>query len=290
MKTIFANIEIKNLDGVKECVDAYKHFIPASESEKAEALEALISRIEEANANLRAEALAEITRAEDIVKALIPSIVLTEAEKAKSNVRKNAVAFAVSYPCFIVTEDEGSFTVREISKAVTLADVAKALVDIYAFNHADMQPTKADREKAVRTIVNGNARSLALFTTGAFAYENVADKLPKVMGMTEEEEKTFGGSPSKAKAERQIKALADAFGIDASKFKRVHGLALYKKCYTLDARFQPRTVDALTVLQSFIIVARYAINDLDLPDLVDKGGVLATIEKAERADTVSFGR
>ena len=246
MKTMFANITITNLDGVKEAVKTYKSFVPTTQEEADSAWEALQECIENANTDLKNAKISEIVNADDIIAALVPVIEITDAERLKSNTRKMKVALAVAYPQFIVTESkEDGITYREIATPVTLANIVKYLVDLYAFGNADGRPTKANREKALRKVFNGNARSLALFTTGAFAYENIADKLPSLMGMTEEEAQTFGGTPSKAKAEKQIKALATAFGIDATKFKRIHGLALYKKCYTLDNRMQPRTVDGL---------------------------------------------
>ena len=91
-------------------------------------------------------------------------------------------------------------------------------------------------------------------------------------------EVAFKDKPSKADAERLVTMLAKALNLDI-KYKRVHGLSLYKKCYTLDRKMQPTITDTLQVLQDFIILSRYAKNDLELPSEKDKAGIFATEPK-----------
>ena len=111
--------------------------------------------------------------------------------------------------------------------------------------------------------------------------------MPSLIRMTDEEKALYGDNPSKAKAEKQIKALAEALDIKGA-FKRIHGLALYKKCYTLDQRMQPKTADALSILQAFITLSRYAVNGIELPDLIDKGGILHTEEAKQTDNVITF--
>ena len=288
--TLFAGMSISSANDVAEAVKVYKSFVPTDEAEHEGARTALIDFINNSNADIEALAISKVAEADDIVKALIPSITLTEADKNKSFKRKNAVYLAVSYPQFAVEKDTKAQTEQYVIRTrivpVTIAKVFKYLCDKKAFGHADRKVTKADREMSMAHILNGSERALQLFCYGAFSYEHIADKLPKMVKLTEAEAELYG-TPSKAKAEKHIKALAEAFGIDGS-FKRIHGLALYKKCYTLDAKMTPKTADALTVLQNFIIISRFAINGLELPDVVDKGGVLFTDTAVDTDTTFIF--
>ena len=290
MKTnfnLFANHTITDKDSVKVAIDIYKSFIPANEDEKKIALNSLIELINEGNENNEKIAVSVIADSENIVKALIPSIALTPSEMTKSAKRRNAVNYAVSYTQFKIIEDGKNYVVREFLAPVTLAKVYKHLCDKYAFSHADGKVTKTDREKALSVIFNGAEKALRLFCCGAFAYENITDKMPKLVYMTDEEKALYTDSPSKAKAEKQIKALATALEIDGN-FKRIHGLALYKKCYTLDSRMTPRTADGLAILQAFITLSRYAINGIELPELIDKGGILHTEENISTDSVFTF--
>lgn len=285
MKTIlFANHSVTDFESVKEAVKIYEAFVPANEEEAKKAREALLALIEEGNENNEALAVSVVAHAENIVKALVPVIALSPSDLAKSNVRKNAVNYAIAYEQFKVIENGKKYEIRKTLAPVTLAKVYKYLCEEYAFGHADRKVTKADREKALSVIFNGSEKALRLFCCGAFAYENITDKMPTLIKMSDEEKTLYGENPSKAKAEKQIKALATALEIDGS-FKRIHGLALYKKCYTLDQKMQPKTADGLTVLQAFITLSRYAINGIELPDLIDKGGILHT-EEAKQTDSV----
>jgi hypothetical protein len=281
---LFANHTITDKESVKVAIDIYKSFVPANEEEKQTALDTLIDLINEGNENNEMLAVSEVAHAENIVKALIPTITLSPSEMAKSNARKNAVNYAVSYVQFKIIEDGKNYVVRETLAPVTLAKVYKYLCEEYASGHADRKVTKADREKALSVIFGGTEKALKLFCCGAFAYENITDKMPTLIKMTDDEKALDGDTPSKAKAEKQIKALATALDINGN-FKRIHGLALYKKCYTLDQRMQPKTADGLSIMQSFITLAKYAINGIELPDLIDKGGILHT-EDAKQTDNV----
>ena len=285
MKTIlFANHSITDFESVKEAVKIYESFVPANDEEAKKAREALLDLINEGNENNEALAVSEIASSENIVKALIPEITLTPSELAKSNARKNAVSYAVSYKQFKIALVNNKYEVRQTLAPVTLAKVYKYLYESYAFSHADRKVTKADREKALSVIFNGSEKALRLFCIGAFSYENIADKMPTLIYMSDEEKALYSDSPSKAKAEKQIKALAKALDIDGN-FKRIHGLALYKKCYTIDQKMQPKTADGLAILQAFITLSRYATNGIELPELVDKNGILHT-EEAKQTDSV----
>lgn len=288
---LFAGMSISNTEDVVSAIAKYKSFIPTCEEEHTEAREALVNFITEQNTELEARAVSEVAKSDDIIKTLIPTLTLSEADKTKSFKRKMAVYLAVSYPQFAVERDTNAnseqYTVRKKIVPVTLAKVYKYLCEQRAFGHADNKVTKEDRASALAQIFNGSERALQLFCLGAFKYEHIAEKMPKIITLTEEEAKLYGGDGSKAKAEKHIKALAEALKIDGS-FKRVHGLALYKKCYTLDAKLTPKTVDALTVLQSFIIVSRYAVNGLELPEVVDKGNVLFKDEAVDTDTTLTF--
>lgn len=295
MKTNFANLfdglTITDTDSVVKAIEAYKSFVPTTEEEHIEARNALIDFINKGNEEIEALAISEVAKSDDIVKALIPSITLSEADKAKSFKRKMSVYLAVSYPQFAIARDNTAVTeqyiVRKKVVPVTLAKVFKYICEDKAFGHADMKITKDDRAAALAQIFNGSERALQLFCYGAFAYEHITD-LPKTITLSEDEAKIYAdGTPSKAKAEKHIKALAEALKVDGS-FKRIHGLALYKKCYTLDAKMTPKTADALTVLQSFIIIARYAVNGLELPEVVDRGNILFTDIAVDTDTTLIF--
>ena len=281
---LFANHSITNLDSVKEAVKIYESFVPTTEEEAKFARESLIDLINKGNEENETLAVSVVAHSDSIVKALVPSITLTPSELAKSNTRKNAVNYAVSYEQFKITENGKKYEVRKTLAPVTLAKVYKYLCEEYAFGHADRKVTKADREKALSVIFNGSEKALRLFCIGAFSYENIADKMPTLIYMSDEEKALYSDSPSKAKAEKQIKALAKALEIDGN-FKRIHGLALYKKCYIVDQKMQPKTADGLAILQAFITLSRYAINGIELPELIDKGGILHT-EDAKQTDSV----
>lgn len=286
MKTaLFANITISAKEDVAKAIEIYKSFVPANEDERKRAISALLEIIEEGNADIEKRALYEIAKNDDIIKALIPHIDLDERTKAKSALRKNAVHLAVSYPQFKIIEDGKLYVVKEFYKPVTVVNVVNFLVDMAKFNHADGKATKADRENALAKVLNGSNRALQLFCIGAFSYENIADKMPTLAYMSEEENAVFGGTPSKAKAEKQIKALASALNIEGD-FRRIHGLALYKKCYTLDQKMTPKTADAVSILQAFITIARYAINGIEMPEMIDKGGVLYAEKAVDLSDNI----
>lgn len=284
---LFANVSVSTKEDVAEAIKIYKSFVPANEEEHKKAVEALLDVIEEGNRENERRAIYECIKSEDIIKYLIPTIDLNARDLAKSNVRRNAVHLAVSYAQFKIVEDKKNYIVRTTYAPVTVAKVVKFLADLEAFGHAENRTTKADREKALAKVMNGAERVLQLFCTGAFAYENIADKLPNIIRMSEEEVAVFGGTPSKAKAEKQIKALAKALNIEGD-FHRVHGLALYKKCYTLDAKMTPKTADITTILQAFITISRFAVNKIDLPDLVDKGGVLLAEKEVDTNEVFTF--
>jgi hypothetical protein len=71
-------------------------------------------------------------------------------------------------------------------------------------------------------------------------------------------------------------------------FKRVHALTLYKRAYTIDKGHQPKTADIVDFAQDFIISARYAKNNIDLPEVIDRAGIFATDTTEESENVIRF--
>ena len=130
MKTnfnLFANHSITDYDSVKVAVKTYESFVPSNEEEAKIARDSLIDLINKGNADNEALAVSNVADSDNIVKALIPAITLTPAELTKSNVRKNAVNYAVSYKQFRIALVNGKYEVRQFDSPVTLVKVYKYL-------------------------------------------------------------------------------------------------------------------------------------------------------------------
>lgn len=290
MKKFFDAITINSAEDIKTAVAHFQSFVFA-DGEKEVATKELIGLIEDYNATLKTTAIREVTTAEcGMLNALVPSITL-DAQTAKSDrLRKRAVYNAVAYTQYKVTEKDGKHEVRQTEKAITIRDIYTAFCDSLAFKHADMKVTKDDRKKAEELIIGKDEKTaLALFIAGAYRFENVADALKDITIKASAEDSALylDGTPSKAKAEKQIKRTAEMLGLGEINFKRSHALTLYKRAYTIDRYHQAKVVDALDFLQDFIISARYAKNNIEMPDIIDKSA-LFVVEDAPTDNAIIF--
>jgi hypothetical protein len=284
-RKFFINNSINSFDDIKTLISDFHSFVFA-DGERAEALREMFDIIAEYNARLKADKVGEIANAENIVSAMIPEINL-DAEKAKnSNFRKRAVYSAIAYKQYKITENKnGRYELREIEKAVTVRDIFDAMCKLCASKHADMKITKADRENAKSALLNGAENAFKAFMIGAYRFENIADKLVEKYPLEVMEDIFTADKPSKALAEKQIKRVAEIIGLGSISFRRVHALDLYKRAYTIDRYHQPKVADIIDFAQDFIITARYAKNNIELPEIKDNGGIF-TADNIETASNV----
>lgn len=293
----FPGVVIDSAEAIATTVNAFKAFEFAP-GERAEAIKEITRLIDDYNTDLRVKAAGEILMAPDFIAAMIPAITLDAPTASNSNKRKRAVINAVSYPQYTITEKNGTHEIRKRVKALTVRDLFADLVDLAATKHADNKPTKADRDGAKATLIPAyRADALRLFTYSAYRFENITESVQAFgvlnsHGITDGDKALFlTDKPSKANAEKQIKALSrllDFDGGDAIAWKRVHGLALYKRAYTVDRFHQAKTADALDLLQDFITVARYAKNGIPLPEIIDRGDIFASQEAESEAEAWTF--
>ena len=126
---LFNGLTVTDTDSVAEAIKTYKSFTPANDEEHKAALTALIDFINNGNKEIEALAISKVATDENIVKAMLPEIAVSEAEKTKSFKRKMAVYLAVSYPQFAIAKDTTAQTeqyiVRKKIVPVTLAKVFK---------------------------------------------------------------------------------------------------------------------------------------------------------------------
>lgn len=286
-RKFFINNTITTAEDISALVSAFRsfHFV---NNERAEALAELTAIIDEFNAELKNTAVGTIANSDNIVSAMIPAFTIDEKTAKNSNARKRAVLNAISYEVYKVDTEKNE--IRKTTRAVTVRDIYAYNCDLLASKHADSKVTKQDRENAKRQIVNtATADAFRLFMVGAFRFENVSEDLIKDFNFSanSEEYKLFLlDKPSKANAEKQIKKTAENIGLEAIPFRRIHALTLYKRAYTIDKGHQPKVADILDFTQDFIISARYAKNNIELPDTTDKSGIFATEDTASTADNV----
>ena len=291
MKTkFFADITINSAEDIRNAVSRFQSFVFA-DGEKEVATKELLSLIAEYNDDLKKSAVYTVANADNILSAMIPSITLTEAESKSDRLRKKAVYNAISYIQYKVTEKDGKHEIRQTEKAVSVRDIFEYICNSLATKHADGKITKEDRTKAESTILSADAKkAFQLFMFSAYRFENVADltKNCSVSADTEEDEKLFiTAEPSKAKAEKQVKALAKTIGFEIP-FKRSHALTLYKRAYTVDKFHQAKTVSVLDFAQDFIISARYAKNAIEMPEIIDKAGIFVADEIPKVDSVITF--
>ena len=280
----FVNTTIHSLEDIKTAVELFHSFVFVND-ERNQAIAELSALIDEYNAELKATAVFEVVNTGNIFGALVPTITIGTDEVKSAVKRKRAVYNAVSYIQWKIIEKDGAYEIKAIIKALTLRDIYTALCELNATAHADGEVTTADRKKALETIINADfANALRLFMFGAYRFENIADKLKDFSVKADEEHALFTtATPSKANAEKQIKQTATALGMGDIAFKRAHGLTLYKRTYTVDRYHQPKVADILDFAQDFIISARYAKNNIELPEILDKGGIF-TVDEVVKTD------
>lgn len=291
MKTkFFESTAIHSTEDIKTAIDRFNSFVFVN-NERNEALAELSALIDEYNDELKSNALFAVVNSGDIFNALIPAITIGAEEVKSATKRKRAVYNAVSYPQWRLTEKDGKHELRAIEKAVTLRDIHTALCNLYATEHADRKITKCDREKAMTAIMSADTlQALRLFMYGAYRFENIADKVARDWRATITEENAIftEATPSKNNAEKQIKLTAQTIGLENIAFKRAHALTLYKRAYTIDRYQQPKVADILDFAHDFIISARYAKNNIELPDMLDKGGIFAVEEQVKTENIITF--
>lgn len=286
-RKFFVNHTISTAEDINRLVADFRafHFV---ENERADAIKELTAIIDDYNEDLKKSAVSAIVNSGNIISAMIPEFTIDEKTAKSDRARKRAVLNAISYDCFKVDTIKGE--IRKSVRAVTIRDIHAFLCDMEAFKHADFTITKQDREKAKNTIVDSKtAQAFRLFMIGAFRFENVADttNIAYIFSEqhTDENALFLSSTPSKANAEKQIKATATACGLGEIPFKRAHALTLYKRAYTIDRGHQAKTADILDFAQDFIISARYAKNGIELPDVSDNGGIFS-IEDTASAENV----
>lgn len=281
----FANVNIEKEEDLLTLVQEYKRCVFANEEEKAQAIEEMDDMIQDFNQDLENIAISKYAKSETLIADLIPQITLTERENANSNTRKNKVFNAIAYPQFFIIENEGTRTIKKRIVPVTIRKIMEYYANSLAFGHNDGKVTKQDREKARETVLTHEIdKALTLFMYGAYAYENVTETVKgysKIARLTEEEKAIFiEGKPSKSRSEKQLNEVAKMLQLDV-KFKKAHALSLYKRCYTLDRKGQATVADTADVLQDFILYARYAKNDIELPEVKDKAGLFKEVVVAD---------
>lgn len=286
----FTNTTIHSLEDIKQAINTFKSF-KFVDDEKTQATADLLKMIDAYNVELKNNAIDTIADAENIIQAMIPVIDMDNKTRKSNALRKRAVYNAVSYKHYKVTDKGGKHEIRQTTKAVTIRDIYTRLCELNATSHADGKVTKADREKARSSIVGNvaNANAIKLFLIGAYRFENVTDVLKDITPPTCDDAtyKLFiDAKPSKANAEKQIRHIAKTMITDDIEYKRVHGLTLYKRTYTIDKYHQAKIVDALDFLQDFIITSRYAKNEIELPDVQDKGGIFKVDDADATTDNV----
>ena len=287
-RKFFVNTTITTTEDIKRLVSTFRafHFV---NNERAEALAELTAIIDEYNEELKNSAVGTIANSDDIMTALVPSIVIDEKTAKSNNARKRAVLNAVSYTQYKVDTEKNE--IRATVRAVTVRDVFAYKCNLLASKHADRKITKDDREKAKKQVLTEEqTNALRLFMIGAFRFENVADATNVTYNFnatdTEENALFLTATPSKANAEKQIKTTASALGLGEINFKRAHALTLYKRAYTIDKGHQAKTVDILDFMQDFAISARYAKNNIALPEVNDRAGIFANEDTATDSDNV----
>lgn len=284
-RKFFINNTINSAEDIKTLVSDFKafHFV---NNERTEAVEEMTAIIDEYNAELKNSAIATIIASGNILSAMIPALNLDE-KTLKTNARKRAVLNAVSYNQYKVDTEKNE--IRVSSRPVTVRDIFKYKCELIASGHADRKVKKEDREKAKKEILTAEQlTALRLFIIGAFRFENVTDKTTGYNFTETETEQNalfLTATPSKTNAEKQIKSTATACGLGEINFKRVHALTLYKRTYTIDKGHQAKTADILDFMQDFIISARYAKNNIDLPEVADRAEIFAT-DTTETSDNV----
>lgn len=287
-RKFFPNNTITTAEDIKTLVNDFKsfHFV---NNERAEALEEMTAIIDEFNEDLKNTAVSDIVNSGNILSAMIPALELDEKTR-KTNARKRAVLNAVSYDQYKV--DTAKNEIRVSSRPVTVRDIFAYKCNLLASAHADRKVTKEDREKAKKAILTAEQmNAFRLFIIGAFRFENVTDKTNGYnFNATDTEENALflTATPSKNNAEKQIKYTATACGLGEINFKRIHALTLYKRAYTIDRGHQAKTADILDFTQDFIISARYAKNNIDLPEVNDRAEIFAHDTTAENENVIRF--
>lgn len=289
-RKFFPNNTINKAEDINVLVSAFKSFVFA-DGERAEAIKEMTAIIDEFNTELKKSAVGSVANSENIISAMIPDITIDEKTAKSDRLRKRAVLTAISYKQYKV--DTVKNEIRVTDRAVTIRDIFAYLCDSFASAHADQKVKKEDRTKAENKILpTATAKALRLFMIGAFRFENVADTTNIVYNFnatnTEENALFLTATPSKANAEKQIKATATALELGEINFKRVHALTLYKRAYTIDKGHQPKIASLLDFVQDFIISARYAKNSITLPNATDKGGIFSTEDTTAEENVWKF--
>lgn len=209
-----------------------------------------------------------------------------KSERQKINFK---VYTAVNYASYTLSgEKVADLTIKRAYKGITIADVLSAKEKSLAFKHADQKVTKADKTIALKNILGDNISELfLLFIDKSYCIitkeENSTDIYHNIefthcyntiQETIADGKKNPFDNTSKGALQTQLQFIFSALlgEENSKKFIKKHALRLASALCNTNRKLSLNTASPLTAYDSFIYLARFALNDIMLPDN-DKSGL-----------------
>lgn len=197
------------------------------------------------------------------------------------------IAEAISYERFTLryNNKENAYEVRIALAPLSVADIISALSVNIANGYTNRQkdstginnrPTKEDKEKAIREFFAHDRNALTLFMWGSNCRTSLDEKSVRInYDIKDEKERDLFSNTARGKMQEQLRytmshilpCTEDMKPADVSMFIKRHAILADDMINTTNIRNGKKVHgDIIATTQALVIVARYALNNINIPE------------------------